>query len=293
LGDLMAYTADINRKNVKAKAQKVSEITSEIKKYKTFALIDLTKLSDALLQSIRKKIREDGGKLLVVKKPIVERILKNQKFKNTEEYSSKPVALILTNSTPYELNKFFRQNKKKRAAKAGEKAPFEIVVPAGDTDIPPGPALSELKSAGINVQIKAGKIVVAKDSVLAKSGEEITIQKVKALQQLGIMPFETSVNLIFGYNENQLFKKDALDIDLTFDNDLRQSYRDAFNLAMNAGYPTKENIGLILREAFLQSINLSLNGKLYSSVSIEQLLASAQMQGMALRVLSPKEKTDG
>ena len=293
MGDLMAYTADINRKNVKAKAQKVSEITSEIKKYKTFALIDLTKLSDALLQSIRKKIREDGGKLLVVKKPIVERILKNQKFKNTEEYSSKPVALILTNSTPYELNKFFMQNKKKRAAKAGEKAPFEIVVPAGDTDIPPGPALSELKSAGINVQIKAGKIVVAKDSVLAKSGEEITIQKVKALQQLGIMPFETSVNLIFGYNENQLFKKDALDIDLTFDNDLRQSYRDAFNLAMNAGYPTKENIGLILREAFLQSINLSLNGKLYSSVSIEQLLASAQMQGMALRVLSPKEKTDG
>ena len=39
--------------------------------------------------------------------------------------------------------------------------------------MPAGPALSELKAAGLNVRIQAGKIAIAKDQVVVKKGEVI------------------------------------------------------------------------------------------------------------------------
>ncbi|MFH2105709.1 MAG: 50S ribosomal protein L10 [Candidatus Micrarchaeota archaeon] len=284
------YKTDVNKKNIVEKAKKVDEILHEAKKYKTVALIDLTKLPDALLQKVRKDIRDGKGKIIIARKPVAERVLGKMKLQKMEEYCNKPIAFILTNQSPYELNKFFRENKRKRAAKSGEKAPFEIIVPAGDTDLPPGPALSELKAGGINVQIKAGKIVVSKDSVVAKKDEVITNEKVKALQKLNVMPFETSVTFLFGYDGEYIYKKDVLDVDVTLNEDLKYAYRDSFNLSMNAKYPTAANIDMLLSNAYLESVNISLNGKLYSSVSIEQLLAAASLQGLALEQIAPKEE---
>jgi large subunit ribosomal protein L10 len=188
------------------------------------------------------------------------------------------------------LRSFFRENKKKRAAKAGDVAPFEIVVPAGDTDLPPGPALSELKNAGLNVMIKAGKIVVSKDSVVAKTGEKITIQKASALQKLNIMPFEIMANLRYGYDGKYVYSKEVLDVDVTLNQDLVRGYQDAFNLSLNAGIPTQGNIQLLLGNAFRQGVSLAINADIYSSSSIEQLLALAFKQGMAFESLKEEKK---
>ncbi|MDO8554306.1 MAG: 50S ribosomal protein L10 [Candidatus Micrarchaeota archaeon] len=284
---MVDYKADVNRKTIKEKVSEVEHIKAEIGKYKTVALINLNKLPDALFQASRKKIRENGGKVFVLRKPIITRVLASvAKLAPYVKECEKPVALIVTNQSPYELNKFFKQNKKRRAAKTGEIAPFEIIVPEGDTDLPPGPALSELKSAGLNVQIKAGKIVISKDSVVAKVGEAITDPKAKALQKLNIMPFETQVNLLFGYDGHYVYSVDLLNIDDTLNTDLMQSMRDALNLSINACYPTQQNIALLLQEAYRQSLNVSINGNIYSSSSMEQLLSSAVRQGLALDSLN-------
>jgi large subunit ribosomal protein L10 len=258
------YKSDPNRKGVKEKAGKVSEIKSEMKSYPTVALIDLRMLPDSLLQNIRKKVREEGGSIKIAKKAVMGRVFDGVSAlagKKTE--LNKPVGLILTKMSPYKLNLFFNQNKKKRAAKIDELALFDIVVPEGETDLPPGPALSELKTAGLNVQIKAGKIVIAKESTIAKKGEKITAPKVGALQKLNIKPFETAVNLIFAYDGEYLYSKDVLDID----------------------------VNALLVDAFNQSRNVSINGSLYSNSTMEQLLTSAVRQGLALAVLDKKEVT--
>lgn len=284
---MVDYKADISRKTVKDKISEVEHVKSEIGKFKTVALISLTKLPDALFQASRKKVREAGGKVFVLRKPIITRVLNSvSKLALHVKECEKPVALILTNQSPYELNKFFKQNKKKRAAKVGEVAPFEIIVPEGDTDLPPGPALSELKAAGLNVQIKAGKIVVAKDSTVAKVGEILTDPKVKALQKLNIMPFETQVHMLFGYDGHYIYSVDLLNLDETLNADLAQSFRDAFNLSINASYPTPGNITLLLQEAYRQSLNVAVNGNVYSSSSMGQLLSSALRQGLALESLN-------
>ena len=277
------YKTDQTRKSIKEKIEQVERVKAEIKKYKTLIMIDLRKLSDSLLQSIRKKIRENGGTVLVLKKPVIQRVLQSdQKLSSMVEQCDKPVALILTNESPVKLNRFLKENKKTRAAKTGEMAPFDIIVPEGETDLPPGPALSELKGAGINVQIRAGKIVIAKESIVAKAGEKITDLKAKALQKLSIKPFEISVKLLYGYDHQYVYSGEILDIDETINADMTSSLRDAFNVSINAGYPTKQNIDILLGSAYKQAKSVALNGNLYSSNSIEQLLVLASRQGTAL-----------
>lgn len=286
----MAYKTDINRERVKIKAKQVKEITEKLKKYKTVALLELTKLPDSLLQLLRRDIRKNGGEVIVAKKAVVTRVLgTDKKLAAKTNECNRPVALILTNQSPYELNTFFKQKKKKRAAKVGDVAITDIVVPEGETDLPPGPALSELKAGGISVQIKGGKIVVNRDSTVAKAGEKLSTPKVKALQSLGIMPFDVTARMIFGYDGEYVYSKELLDIGDTIEEDIAEGFEQGMNLSLNIGYPTEENIEILLKNAMKQAMNVSLNGDLYSTSSIEWLLASATKQGLALEGLENKE----
>ncbi|HSB46684.1 MAG TPA: 50S ribosomal protein L10 [Candidatus Bilamarchaeum sp.] len=285
----MAYKTDVNRKEVKKKVQAVDSAVAEMKKYKTVALLDLRKLPDALFQSLRKRIREEGGRVLVLKKPVISRVLaSNPILAKRVEACNNPVALILTNMSSFEVNSFFKQNRKKRAAKVGDIALADIVVPEGETDLPPGPALSELKAGGLNVQIKAGKIAVVKDSTVAKKGEKLTEPKVKALQTLNVMPFEIMANLLFGFDGQYIYSKELLDSGETVREDLAHAMSQAMNVSLNASYPTEQNISLLLSQAVREAVNVSLNGSIYSSSSIGQLLGSAYRQASALESMSKK-----
>jgi large subunit ribosomal protein L10 len=279
----MAYKTDINKAEVKRKTEQVRSVTAQMKKFKTVAMLDLRKLPDALLQSLRQKVREKGGQVYVLKKPVISRVLAaDKKLAARVGECDKPVALILTNQSPYEINTFFKQNKKKRAAKIGDIATADIVVPEGETDLPPGPALSELKAGGVNVQIKGGKIVVSKESTVAKGGEKLTEPKVKALQSLGVQPFEIMANLVFGFDGEYIYSRDILDIGDTISVDMAGSLSQAMNVSLNMGYPTQQNISMLLGDAVRQAVNVSLNANAYSSSSIGQLLTSAMRQGSAL-----------
>lgn len=286
----MNYRTDINKKTVMKKIEQVIRTTAAMKRYKTVALLNLRKLPDSLLQALRKKIKEENGQLLVLKKPVVSRVLEaNPKLKEKISECEKPVALILTNQSPYELNSFFKQHRKKRAAKVGDVAIVDIVIHEGETDLPPGPALSELKAGGVNVQIKGGKIVVAKESTVAKAGDKLTGPKVKALQSLGVMPFDVMANLVFGFDGTYCYSKELLDIGDTINEDMATTVSQGLNLSMNAGYPTEQNIEMLLGDAVMQSLNFALNAEIYSPASIEQILASALRQGASLESMVPAE----
>jgi large subunit ribosomal protein L10 len=282
-----AYKIDINRKRVKKKAEQVEKAIADMKNYKTVAMLDLRKLPDALFQSIRKKVRDGGGQVLVLKKPVVSRVLAaNKKLAARVGECNKPIALIYTNQSAYEVNSFFKQNKKKRAAKVGDVAVTDIVVPEGETDLPAGPALSELKAAGLNAQIKAGKIAIVKESVVAKAGEKITDAKVKALKTLNVMPFEVMANMIFGFDGVYIYSKELLDMGDTINTDIGTCLSQSFNFSLNINYPTEQNVNMLLGDAIRQSMNVSLNAGVYSSGSIGQLLASAMRQGAACEGLN-------
>lgn len=287
----MAYTINPERKTIKEKAAEVEATLREAQEYPTLALLELTQLPDSLLQALRKKIGEKGGKVKILRKPVLQRVL--SRIPALQLYADKinrPLALIFTSLSPYELHQFFRQNRKKRAAKVGEKAPFELIIPAGDTDIPPGPALSELKTAGIHVQIKAGKIAVAKDSVVAKSGEAITDIKAKALQKLGVLPFETRAYLFVAHDGKYVYEPALLDIGETLPSDLLAAVSQGINFSLNASYPTPQTVSLLLSNALRQAIDFSLNASVYNPTTIPIFLSSALLQAKAIEGLESGEK---
>jgi large subunit ribosomal protein L10 len=283
--------AEKERAAIKKKKEQVTEISGEIKQYPSIILIDLRNLPDKLLQGMRKKLRaENSGKIKVAKATVLKRALDSSKIpKDFSERIDIPAALVLTNLSPYNLNQIVRGHTLNVAAKPGQAAPAEIVVPAGETDLPAGPALSELKAAGVNVQIKAGKIAVMKDSTVVKAGDIITTQKAKALQTLGIKPFEVGMNILLAYDGEYIYTPELLGISAeTLGPDFVSSLTEAMNLSVNAKYPSPQNIDVLLVEAFTQGMSAAMNGSLYSSESMEQLLSLAARQGMALEGLEKK-----
>lgn len=241
------------------KREKAAEIAKEISSAKNVAVIDLRSLPDSLLQKLRKQLREKGSKVRIAKATVLQRALTAAgKPKEMVELFNRPAALVAMDITPYELNQFLRQNIMQVAAKAGEKSPTAIIVPAGDTPLPPGPALSELKTAGLNVQIRGGKIAVIKDSTVVKAGDVITPEKAKALQTLGFKPFTVRASILLAYDGKYVYAPEILDI----------------------------SAEELLLEAYMQGVNVGINGSIYSPESIEQLLSQSARIGMALSDLT-------
>ncbi len=241
------------------KKEQAASVAKDISSAKNVAVIDLRGLPDSLLQKLRKQLRENGSKVRIAKATVLQRALEAAgKPKEMIGLFNKPAALVAMDITPYELNQFLRQNKMEVAAKAGEKSPKDIIVPVGETSLPAGPALSELKTAGLNVQIRGGKIAVVKDSTVVKAGDVITPEKAKALQTLGVKPFTVRANILLAYDGEYIYAPEILDI----------------------------SAEALLLEAYMQGVNVGVNGSIYSPESIEQLLSQSARIGLALSDLT-------
>lgn len=265
-----------------AKKEKVEEISRHAGKFPVIALLNIRGLPDRILQSSKKKLR-GSAEFAVAKNSVIIRALEKTGKGSLAKQMDFPTSLVFTSYTPYMLFKFFKDNKVKVAAKPGMIAPFDIVVPEGETDLMPGPALSELKNAGINAQIKGGKIIVAKDSVVVKKGAKISDNVCKALQKLNILPFDAMVNMVAAYDGKFTYTASVLDLDETkLHADLVECLAQSFNVSFNASFPTSQNIEALLSSAFSQGRNMAINGGVYSVASTEVLLTQAVLLGSTL-----------
>ncbi|MFA5382558.1 MAG: 50S ribosomal protein L10 [Candidatus Micrarchaeia archaeon] len=283
------------------KKQQVEKLTKELTGAKTIALIRLKNLPDNIFQKARKKLRGKAT-FVVNKSTVIKRALENAN-KNSEllKALNEPVAVVYSsNISSYDLYKYFKQNREKLAAKPGQIAPYDIIVPAGETDMPPGPALSELKAGKINAQVKAGKIVISKDSTVAQKGEKIIDPVAKALRKVGIFPFEAGIELLLSNEEGLVYRPDILDItseQLTLD--FKQELQNAFALSVNTNIPTAQNAEYLLQKSFMDAVNFAVNEKLYSESVIDDLISQVYSQALGLGIEvkfnkkdEPKEKTE-
>lgn len=271
--------------NRRIKEETVTSLVERIKGARVLALADIRNLPDKQFQSIRKKLR-GKAEFIVTKNTLISLALKEaKKGEELLSHLSAPTALLITDMNPFELYRNIKKSKGKAAAKPGQIAPYDIVVPEGETNLPPGPVLSELKQGGINAQIKGGKVVVAKDSIVAKAGEKISDAAAKALQKLGVEPFEVGMNIVAVLENNLVYKKDVLDIDEEkFLAELRGSYASALSLSIKCAYPTKQNMTVLLQKAVMDGKNLAYNANVYEKDVIGLLLAKANAQAAGLGV---------
>lgn len=268
------------------KKQKVEEVKQFVKDKKVVGVFSLQNLPSSQFQSIRKQLR-GKAELLVTKKIFMQRAFKELGRPDLEkllQYLQGPCGLIVSEENPFKLFKIIKKSRSKAFAKPGMIAEEDIIVPAGETDLPVGPVLSELKMAKIDCKIDKGKIVVNKDSVVTKKGEKVTEQAAAALSKLGIMPFKIGLKILALTEDGVIYTPEVLDInEEQVMSELVSSCTKAFNLAFNSGYPTKQTIELMITQAFDKARNLAVNAGVFTKESIEFMLAKAAAQAAGLK----------
>jgi len=273
----------------KAKEKVVAFLTEEIRKAKAIGIVDLRGVPDRQLQSMRKKLR-GKARFIAAKSNLIKRALQAAgKAVELSEEIKGPTAVFLTDMDPFSFFKFVKKNRGKAAAKPGQVAPFDLIVPAGETSLPPGPVLTELKAAGIDARIAGGKVVIGKDSVVVKAGAKISPGAAKALQKLGIEPFEVGLRIPAIW-DGVLYREPVLDIDEgKFLADLAAASSAAFNLSVEICHPTRGNINALIIKAVRASRSLGLKAKVFEKDTVPLLLAQGVAEARALESAAKPE----
>ena len=236
----------------KKKINVVKELSDLIKNKKTILIASIKNLPASQFQEIGKKLR--GNVVIKVpKKNLIFRAIdesKNEKVEHIKEQIKESTAILFSDLDSFDLASELIESKSPAAAKAGQETPEDIEVKDGPTDLIPGPAITELGTLGIQIQIDKGKIHIKEPKVIVKKGEKISANAASIMNKLDIKPF--SVGFIplasFDTKEEKLYLDIKIDKEKTLE-DLKTSFSKSLAFAVEINYSSKDTISFIIGKA--------------------------------------------
>ena len=243
------------------KEAKLEEIRKLAASHEIVAVATLESLPASIVSVLRKKLK-GKAELRVAKTRVVQKALKESKTDTSklDPYVTKSVLIIFSKVNPFELFSFVKKNKGSAAAKENDIADADILVQAGDTGLPPGPALSTLKAAGLEVKVAGPTIAISKDKVVAKKGEAIKKEVADVLGKLNIKPIKIGMKIIgvLDRKENMFYSAEALDVD-------------------------EEELFAKFVLAHQQAMNLAVNAEIFEDAAAELIVVKAEREAKALK----------
>ena len=270
----------------KHKVKIVEEAVDLLKNYQYIFLFDLHGLSSRVLHEYRYRLRPHG--IIKIIKPTLFKIAFTKVYGGIPaEIAEKirgEVGFFFTNLNPAEVIKVVAENAVRRAAQPGDKAPFDIVVPAGPTNASPGPIISKFGKLKIPTRVQEGKIWIAKDTVVAKAGQEITPEIAEVLRVVGIEPVFEQLRLLGVIWRGKRFVDiSELTIDVSKYGELFETAAVyARNLALNIVYPTKEVLQVVLPAAHMRAVALAVRLGIVTKETLPMLISRAVAEANAL-----------
>jgi large subunit ribosomal protein L10 len=264
-----------------------SDLTELLEKYSVVAVADLQKVRSSQIQEIRKKLRGKAD-LIVAKNTILRKASESiaSKKKNVGEFAdglTGSKVLIFTQMNPFELIMFLNNNKVRVPAKGGDIATSEIMVPAGNTGLQPGPVISEFNEAKVQTRIEGGSIFVVKDTVVAEVGDVISTKTASLLSKLGMKPMEAGLALSYAYDNGVVMSTNDLAFDLNqMKTDFMSAARSAFGLAVEASIVLPETAPAIISKAYRQAVAVSVEAGFFTKETSEKIIQKAYRNMNAL-----------
>lgn len=269
----------------KKKVQMYNNLIELTKQYKVIALIKMEKVRSTQLMQVRKNFR-DQLKIMMTKNNVAKKALQAVDIKGMDkimEALDGQRAFMFTNMDPFKLFLTLDKSKIYLPAKGGDVATDEIVIPAGNTGIPPGPVLSEFKEAKVPTKIDAGSIAVSEDTVVATPGDVISHKLAALLSKLNVKPIKAGMSIYLAIQDGVFYSNEDLRIDVDeARQELLASFNSALALAVDASYVAKESIEHLLRKAFSNARSLSINAGYVTPETVKDTLASANVKAQAL-----------
>lgn len=260
------------------KIKEVEEIAEMLNAYAVIGVASLYKVRATQLQELKKKLR-GNVEIRVTKNTLMLRALQKSEIKpninKLSEFLTGSIIFLFTNMNPFKLSLFLEKNKVKTTAKARDIAQTDIIIPSGNTGLAPGPIISELNEVGLLTKIETGSVWIARDTVVARKGETISPKLASVLSRLGIKPIEVGLSITAAYDEGVILTKDDLRIDLEKTvHQIQEAQTYAFNVAVNAAYPSAETTLPLLHIAQSEAYNLALNATYLDNPIVSKFLVS-------------------
>jgi large subunit ribosomal protein L10 len=287
----MSETVQVHKHNPKktANIERVSELAQ---KYPVLAVTSLSKVRATQLMAVRKALR-GHAEVFVVKNKLAILGLKKAGIKNAEQLLSHLTgqnALIFSTYDPFKLFLTLDKSKVYLPARAGDVAPDDIVVPAGNTGLPAGPVLSEFREAGIPTKIEGGSIWVNKDSVAVKKGGTISPKLSSLLSKLNIKPIKAGLTIALAYENGLIYAGELVAIDLEkYRQSLVEAHASSRGLAIVIGYVTSETAPELIGKAYREAVALAVKAGYVTPETAGRVLAQAEAEAAALEAKA-KEK---
>ncbi len=287
----MSETVQVHKVNPK-KAETVDRVAALAQKYPVLAVTSLSKVRASQLMAVRKALRQHAV-VFVVKNNLATLGLQKAGIKNADQLLSHLTgqnALIFSSYDPFKLFLTLDKNKVYLPARSGDKAPEDIIVPAGNTSLQAGPVLSEFREAGIQTKIEGGSIWVNKDSVAVKKGAVVTPKLASLLSKLNIKPIRAGLTIALAYESGLIYAGELVAIDLEkYRQSLLEAYASSRGLAIVIDYVTKETAPDILARAYREAMILAVEAGFLTKDTASLILGKAEAEAAALTAKA-KEK---
>lgn len=255
------------------------------KKYKVLALVRMEKVRASQILPLRKKLRDEVT-FVSIKDKVAQKALEKVDVPGIKDMISKLTGQCLfmfTNMSPFKLNVLLGKNKILLLARAGDIASKDIVIPAKNTGVAPGPILTDFKEAGVPTKIDQGTIWITKDTTPVEKGGIISAKLATLLGKLDIKAVEAGISLGAALEKGIHYSKEELVIDVEkFRNELTQAHQQALALSIEAAYITKDNIELILAKAARAARSVSVEAGFLTPETKEQILQKGHAQAASL-----------
>jgi len=263
----------------------VDKLAATINDSEMIGLVGVEGVGAKQLQGIRDSLRGSAVIKMARNTLMIRALEKSGKkgIKDLIEYVKGPVAFVFSNQDPFVLSTFLRENKTAAPAKGGQVAPNDIIVPAMNTGVAPGPFISELAGLKIPSRVKGGVIHIIDDTVAVKAGAIISNAMALMLTRLGIEPMELQLKLIAAYSDGAVLTSGSFDINLE---DLLSQFfaghQYAINLSVNTGIVTDVTAPLIIAKANMEAKNLALHIGFFVPEMLSEFLLKANLETSAL-----------
>ena len=276
------------------KKDQIEEIKSSLTSYSSVGLVGVRGIPSNQLQLMRKNLR-GLAEIRICRNSLLYRALdeSSDDIKQISEYVDDQTALLFSNENPFKLYRVLQEGKTSAPIKGGAVASKDIVVEGGPTAFPPGPIVGELQNVGIPAAIEGGKVVVRATKTVAKEGDVVDAKLASLLTRLEIFPVELGLDLRAVFENGMIFESKSLAIDdAKYLGDITSAVQQAFNLSVNAAYPTQSNIATLLSKAASESRNLAVNAGVMVPEIMDILLSKANSEMLALAAVASQKDAD-
>ena len=278
---------------LEAKSTEVDAIKDILKEYKSIGIASLKKVRASQLQELKKSMT---GKvyLRVLKNTLIRIALEEMNqtdLKKLEEYLEGSNVFLFTDLNPFKLALLLEHGKVKTTAKSGDIAAMDVVIPSGNTGQPPGPVISQLNAVGLPTRIESGSVWISKDTLVVRRGEIINERLAGVLAKLGIKAVELGISMRAVFDNGIIITGDQLKVDVDATRrSVQSSNSEAFALALEIGYASKNTIKPLLQRAHQKAVALSVSATIPTKDTIADIIRKANAEMTSLSGAADKVK---